>query len=168
MVDIFEGLDNGGNFDCEPSPAPTPMHGQLSDRDAAVRFMTAGKATVTLKSKKTGTRFTFKLTAAEDGDVFFVGLLNGPDNESNYSYVGRIARGVFWQGRKVPRPGDIGRDAPSSRAFDWAWRALMKGSLPESLEIWHEGQCGRCNRKLTVPESIASGFGPECINKIFG
>jgi len=30
------------------------------------------------------------------------------------------------------------------------------------LEIWHEGRCGRCNRKLTVPASIALGIGPEC------
>jgi hypothetical protein len=28
--------------------------------------------------------------------------------------------------------------------------------------VWHEGRCGRCGRKLTVPESIESGFGPEC------
>jgi hypothetical protein len=166
MSDIFAGLDNGGNFECESSPAPKAMHGQLTDRDTAVRFMTAGKATVTLVSEKTGTRFTYKISAAESGDTFFVGLLNGPDNEANYAYLGRIARGIFWQGRKVPRAGDIGRDAPSSKAFDWTWRALMRGNLPSQLQIWHEGQCGRCGRKLTVPESIASGFGPECLGKL--
>jgi hypothetical protein len=38
--------------------------------------------------------------------------------------------------------------------------------LPESLEIWHEGSCLRCGRKLTVPESIESGYGPECIKSV--
>ena len=31
---------------------------------------------------------------------------------------------------------------------------------------WHEGRCGRCGRKLTVPESIEAGYGPECINLV--
>jgi hypothetical protein len=35
-----------------------------------------------------------------------------------------------------------------------------------NLEIWHEGRCGRCGRKLTVPESIHNGYGPECIHLI--
>lgn len=30
------------------------------------------------------------------------------------------------------------------------------------IEVWHEGRCGRCARRLTVPESILIGIGPEC------
>jgi hypothetical protein len=33
-------------------------------------------------------------------------------------------------------------------------------------EVYHEGRCGRCNRKLTVPESIETGLGPECASKL--
>ncbi|MGQ4872128.1 MAG: DUF6011 domain-containing protein, partial [Candidatus Thorarchaeota archaeon] len=33
-------------------------------------------------------------------------------------------------------------------------------ALPEKVRIWHEGKCGRCGRRLTVPESIESGYGP--------
>ena len=139
---------------------------KFTDAAAALAFMTGGNATVTLVSTKTGTRFTYRLRANDEGDVFFVSLLGGPDNESDYRYMGRIARGVFWQGRKVPKPGDVGPDAPSSLAFKWAWERLAKGVLLDSLEIWHEGRCGRCSRKLTVPSSIASGFGPECAGKV--
>ena len=142
------------------------MHGRLDTAGAAAKFMLGGNATVTLRSQKSGTRFTFKIRANDDATAFFVGLLNGPDNESNYAYVGRIAGERFWQGRKVSKPGDVGCDAPSSKAFAWAWRAIAQGVMPDQLEIWHEGQCGRCGRKLTVPKSIASGFGPECITKI--
>ena len=152
---------------CESTPAPESFNGQFTSAQAALAFMVAGNATVTLVSKKTGTRFTFKIRAADSGEVRFVSLLRGADNESDYSYLGRVdATGKLWIGRKVPKPGDISRGAPSALAFDYAWQHLAKGSIPPLLEIWHEGRCGRCNRKLTVPASIESGFGPECITKL--
>jgi hypothetical protein len=125
--------------------------------------MLGGNATVTLVSLKTGTRFTFKIRANDTGDVHFVSLLRGPDNERDFSYLGRIANMGLFPGRRNAKPGDVGVDAPSSKAFQFAWAQLLHDRLHDQLEIWHEGRCGRCNRKLTVPSSIASGFGPECV-----
>jgi hypothetical protein len=145
------------------------MHpARLTTASDARQFILAGNATVTLVSVKTGTRFTYSIRVSEDGQVHFVALLNGPDNESDFKYLGLIRRDIFWPGRKHPKPGDVGRDAPSMQAFDWAWRRLVKNQTlpPDLVEIWHEGRCGRCNRKLTVPSSIASGFGPECVGKL--
>jgi len=142
------------------------MRGRLQSAADALRFAYAGKSTLTLVSVKTGARFTYRISAAPDGQAHFVGVLTGADNDRDYSYLGRIARGVFWLGRKVPRAGDISTDAPSAKAFDWFWRQLAKGNLPDTLEVWHEGRCGRCGRKLTVPASIESGFGHECINHV--
>jgi len=122
-------------------------------------FMAAGKATVTLQSRRTDTRFTYKITASQDGNIHFVKVLTGADNESSYSYFGYIRRGVFFHGGTKAKAG---YDAPSVRAFDWTWKMLARDELPALLEIWHEGRCGRCNRKLTVPSSIALGIGPEC------
>lgn len=143
------------------------MRGQFSTAHDARAFMLAGKAIVTLVSKKTGTRFTYRV--AQGNNVLFVGLLNGPDNTEDYKYLGRITQeGTFWCGRKTPRVGDIHPGAPSAQAFSWAWAKLAAGVLPETLEIWHEGKCGRCGRRLTVPESIAQGFGfgPECVRHV--
>ena len=158
-------------FETESAPTTPPsagrdMRGQLITASDAMAYCLAGKSTVTLVSQKTGARFTYRISATPDKLAYFVGLLSGPDNTTDYQYLGRISRGVFWPGRRVPRPGDIGRDAPSARAFDWSWRALVRGTLPAGLEIWHEGRCGRCGRKLTVPTSIAQGFGPECVGKL--
>jgi Family of unknown function (DUF6011) len=132
---------------------------------AAKQFMLGGNATVTLVSLMTGTRFTYKVRESDDGGVWFVSLLTGPDNEADYRYLGRIAgeSQIFWQGRKNPKPGDVSAQASSSKAFAYTWNLLKHERLHGSLEIWHEGRCGRCNRKLTVPSSIASGFGPECV-----
>ena len=79
---------------------------------AAEAFLLGGNATVTLVSTKTGTRFTYKIRAADDGKAFFVSLLSGPDNEGDYKYLGRIAGDRFWQGRKNPKPGDIDHARP--------------------------------------------------------
>ena len=146
--------------------ASVDMRGRLTNAADAIAFMTAGKAIITLVSTKTGARFTYRISASDDGTAYFVGLLNGPDNTADYKYLGRISRGVFWLGRKVPKAGDISRDAPSAKAFDWSWRVLARGVLPAELEIWHEGRCGRCARVLTVPASIARGFGPECAGRV--
>lgn len=139
---------------------------RLTTAAAAKAFILGGNATLTLVSTKTGTRFTYKVRANDEGDMFFVSLLNGPDNTSDFRYLGRIAGETFWMGRKTPRAGDVGKDAPSMKAFAWTWAHLVGEVLPnEQLEIWHEGRCARCNRLLTVPASIASGFGPECAGK---
>ena len=47
-----------------------------------------------------------------------------------------------------------------------AWfyeKVIVDGKKPSDigLEVWHEGRCGKCGRKLIVPESIARGIGPE-------
>jgi hypothetical protein len=164
--DFFPNLDSDLDAGFKAVETTADLRGQLTTALDVQRFALAGKSTLTLVSKKTGTRFTYRISATPDRSAHFVALLSGPDNESDYQYLGRIARGVFWPGRKVPKPGDISKDAPSAKAFDWAWRAVVRNSLPEQLEVWHEGRCGRCGRKLTVPASIASGFGPECIEKI--
>ena len=169
MTDFFAHIIEGdldAPSDNSPVRSHADMRGQFVNAVDALAFMTAGKATVTLVSKKTGNRFTYRLTASEDGQCHFVSLLSGPDNTADYQYIGRISRNVYWHGRKVPRPGDISRDAPSAKAFDWAWKAIVRGTLPDQLEIWHEGRCGCCARKLTVPASIARGFGPECANRV--
>lgn len=138
----------------------------------ARNFMNAGNSTVTLASKTTGDRITYKIqaphkpgnegtNAARDtaSQMRFVKVLTGSDNENSYSYLGYIRRGVFFHGGAKTR---IGRDAKSSYVFEKSWKALQQDVMPGNLEVWHEGRCARCARKLTVPSSIASGFGPEC------
>jgi hypothetical protein len=89
------------------------LRGQFSDAASARKFMTAGKAFITLVSKKTGERFTYRLVASEPTPDFpdpatFVGALTGPDNNSDYSYLGRIDhKNRFWAGRKTPKFGDV-------------------------------------------------------------
>lgn len=149
----------------------------LTRVDDIQKFILAGNATITLVSKKTSQRFTYKIKRAVDDngaprDFWFVSVLRGPDNEEDYSYLGYINNKLhYWYGLK----SKIHADSGSSKGFEWFYTLLKdadnnnmdyRDALFAGLEVWHEGKCGRCGRKLTVPTSILSGFGPECINYV--
>jgi hypothetical protein len=144
----------------------------FTDANTALDFIIAGKSRFTLTSKVSGNSFTFKIDAPKDRatgetdhSILFVKVLNGPNNawDGDWLFLGFMRRdsGFELAGGKKGHP-----DAPSFRALDWTLRQLAAGNIPEALEIRHEGKCGRCGRALTRPESIDSGFGPECIKAI--
>jgi hypothetical protein len=137
---------------------------QLTSAPDALRFALAGNARLTLVSKKTGQRFTYRIRQPVEktglkAPPHFVQLLSGPDNTTDYQFFGTIFdRTTFKHSHKAR----IGATAPSAQAWQWFWPRLVRGSIPTTLEVWHEGRCGRCGRALTVPESIERGIGPEC------
>ena len=132
--------------------------GQLLNSEA-LNFILAGNATVTFLNPKTDNRFTYKITKPKDSDVFFVSVLTNPDT---YTFMGSILSLNF----KYSKKSTISESAQSFQVFKWVFDKLRANDLPDFLEIYHEGRCGRCGRNLTVPESIISGFGPECVKKI--
>jgi hypothetical protein len=133
----------------------------------AMGFILGGKARVTLQSEKTGVRYTYRINVCEGKPLYFVSVLTGNDNENSYSYIGIVrfdAAGspVF----ALTAKSKMGAEALPVKGFQYALNALKAAALPVNLSIWHEGKCGKCGRTLTVPASIASGFGPECIKKV--
>ena len=139
-------------------------------------YALAGNATFTIVSRKSGVRFTYKITRAGMGKPavagtpedprYFVKVLTGADNESDYQYLGCIFSDKPGQPYYRGTKSTIGLGAPSNLAFDWFWSHRNDATLGDKIEVHHEGRCGRCGRKLTVPESITSGYGPECIGKL--
>lgn len=100
------------------------------------------------------------------GNVYFVGVLTGVDNQSNYSYIGMIDAETDTPIFRLTKKSKLSNDAQSVVAFRWFFAHAMTGELPETCEFYHAGKCCRCGRKLTVPESITDGVGPECKGKI--
>lgn len=145
--------------------------GARLEGERIAQFALAGNATLTLRSAVTGTRFTFKVRLAPNQDentptsrrTWFVKLLCGSDNNRDYRYIGFIRDGRFVHGAGRSWTSS---EAPSVIAFGWFARTVLFGQKAfEKLEVWHEGCCGRCGRRLTVPESIETGMGPECAAK---
>lgn len=137
---------------------------QLTRIEDVRTFLLAGNARFTLVSKRTATRFSYRIRASEDKRVFFVGVLTGTNNEAHYAYLGTIrpAHLEYTWGHK----SKIAASAPSSNGFAWFWDHVRAGRLPATVEVWHEGRCGRCGRTLTVPQSIERGIGPDCAQQM--
>jgi hypothetical protein len=135
---------------------------RMNHCDDILRFILAGNAYFTLRSAKTGTRYTFRVSKKKDGDVHFVSTMYGSDNTADYAYLGVIKNGQF----TLTAKSRFTNDSPQAKAFGWAFDHIMGADrIPDVLEFWHEGRCGRCARLLTVPESIANGIGPECAKR---
>lgn len=138
---------------------------EISNHTAALAFLLAGKATFTVENTATGGRFTFRVRRVEEegrDPVHFVDLLAGPNNTADFVRLGMI----FDEKRfVVPRSWTIGKDAPSAQAFTWVFGRLIRDRHLHTVRFLHEGRCGRCNRVLTVPESIETGLGPVCAGK---
>ncbi len=134
-------------------------------------FILAGKAIFTVGNDK-GDHYTFKVTKKEpkpgsyyNTPSFFVNLLTGPDNQSDYTYMGILKPDLF---TCMPtKASQFTLASQPMRVFNWALRLVATDSpAPKGYFMEHEGRCGRCARVLTVPESISSGFGPECSGRI--
>lgn len=143
----------------------------ITDPTDAAAYMRSGNAKVTIRSLKTGTRYTYKITAPYkngkrqfDEAVRFVKLLTGSDE---WAYIGAWYDGSPWLAA-----GAKGNAAhPAFKALNWVIGKTVQcannsAPLPEEVEVWHEGTCGRCGRSLTDPASIERGIGPECATKV--
>lgn len=140
---------------------------ELMERDGQRDFVLAGRAVFTIENTESGNRFTYKVKKKEgpQGILHFVTVLTGPDNSSDYTYIGTIFGGKEF---RITKGSAVTENAPSFKAFKWLWGMLNNGKegLPEKVKFYHEGRCCRCGRVLTVPESIERGLGPECASKI--
>ena len=148
--------------------------GQLSSISDVRRFLLSGHAVFTLVSKKTGARKTFQVRTPdfknEEGrPFFFVDLVTGPDNGSDWTYLACI-----WPDRAGSislKPNKKGFGAVAVDALNWLVKLVnleneeAEELLFERSEIWHEGKCCKCGRALTDPASISSGIGPTCAER---
>lgn len=131
---------------------------KLNNSDA-LKFMFAGNSIATFVNTKTDNRFTFKVKQKKYTNLFFVSVLTGADT---YTYIGTVVSGEFRHGKK----SKITKESQSVRVFQYVLTNLINSSLPNFVEVWHDGRCGKCGKTLTVPSSIANGLGPECIKTL--
>lgn len=159
-----------------PVPLPTP--------DVALPLLLAGDCRFTLVSRRTQVRHTFRVSEAPvkpqyaaRGPAWFVKALVGPDNGSDYAYIGMLrapAAGV------VPTFSltDASRATPDDarvKGLQWLLAAMRQYDTNpaavaawEACEVWHSDTCARCGLALTDPDSIAARLGPECHQRVHG
>jgi hypothetical protein len=146
-------------------------------QDRALEFIRAGKAIMTIESKRTQKHFTFKFTTPKldpekDGlkkwnDIpVWVRLLTGPNNDdrNNYTFVGTIFGKKYFHGKRT----SVSEEATGIKALKYWFRAVVEKNEKalELIQLYHEGRCMKCGRKLTTPDSIERGIGPICDDAI--
>lgn len=120
-------------------------------------FVFGGNSIFTLESGVTGNHFTYRVRKAKDRKgLYFVSVLKGRDNTENYVYVGILTKA----GVRLTKASKHTKDSLCVKALDFFMQHLK--NVPEELHVYHEGRCCCCGRRLTTPESIKSGIGPEC------
>lgn len=152
----------------KPEPS-SDMRGQLKSARDVLTYMLAGNATFTIRSKVTDTRYTYKVRGADNKNgLWYVSLLHGPDNGNDFAYMGVLDEKPLGKAPAFRHTSKsrFTSSAPSSIAFAWLYDKVCKDLLPSSVAVYHEGRCGRCGRKLTVPESVERGIGPECAERM--
>lgn len=144
------------------------MQNHFQNPQSVIDFMLAGNATVTLHSRKSDKHYTYKVrkdSRKGPGSPWFVNILTGPNNESDFHYMGIIPDGekkeIVWTNKSW-----VKSNSPSFMGFRYVFERLMKGIMPQDVAIYHDGRCGRCGRTLTTPESVLRGIGPECAKHI--
>jgi len=134
-------------------------------------YVLGGNCTFTVMSHRTGHHITYKIKSAKkdrnlqwstnnmDLTRFFVSVLTGPDNTEDYEYICSIdAR------PNTPIVSARGVESKHVKNFRWLFKRLLSRN-PYDFGFLPSTQCGRCGRKLTTPESVSNGFGPECAGK---
>lgn len=125
-----------------------------------IPFLGTHNAVVTLVSPKTGDHRTFRVTTAKRGPLEgrrILELLVGQNNESDYKGFGFIQEdGTVRLWRKYE--GTIFAQYADliDRPTYWANRGV---------QYMAEGRCRCCNRRLSNPESLRTGIGPECAKR---
>jgi len=122
--------------------------------------------TITIKNTKTNAHRTFRVKVVAKGSLTgstIVELMTGPDNE--LSYTGFAFIQPTQDGERLKIWHSKANFAKYQQILEHAL-GLKKHAF-ESLEVHASKNCRHCNRKLTTPESIAKGVGPEC-EKIHG
>jgi hypothetical protein len=133
------------------------------------QFITAGRSIFTVKSGRTGEHVTYRVAHKAGTDKFppawFIFVLTGPDNTSDYTFLGLLDPET---GRvRLSRSSKFTEDSRPVKVVRWALEQVWKNrTLPAGYEIHHEGRCGKCGRLLTTPTSCKLGIGPECMKSL--
>jgi hypothetical protein len=163
----------------------------LTGQETIARFVQGGRATITVVNTKTDKRYTFSVSCKREKQPergvagkrispYFVKLMTGSDNEVDYTYIGNMEPGHSFNSSNKRVAGRVASKVASGKvAWDWFWSVLngrnnSTGSVRTStladypVEVWHEGACSCCGKKLSVPLSIALGVGPDCAGTYYG
>ena len=119
----------------------------------AIQFIFAGNATFTISSNRTNQELTYQVIWRKAFHSYLVKSFNTRTGGVwNIGYYNK--KYISW------------RSTSDSNVFAWFIEHLIKGTMPDYIEVRHLGRCGRCGKALKDEESLANGFGADCLKLI--
>lgn len=128
-------------------------------------FIFAGRSIFTLENQTTGNYITFKVKQMKKegkpiAHMYVIECKALGDRSYGFELLGFLnMQAKEFRRRKNP-------DFVGTKTWIWLLQNLESLERFETLSIYHEGKCCKCGMPLTVPESIESGIGPECLRKM--
>ena len=96
--------------------------------------------------------------------IFYVSVSLLGDRQTGYVFAGTIFQKdmVCKLHRNVPSESQLGQ------VMKFIMNALENPQIlrDKKVSLLHEGRCCRCALPLTHPESINTGFGPDCLQYV--
>lgn len=142
---------------------PESSH-KFTSCDAIYRYCMGEQGVVTLQNPTNLKHHTylFKKPAelnAFPEDVRFVYAVH---NGNKLFYVGMIEQDKF----RITRASRFGNHTEIVRGAYFIMRMMRDPKTLEQMDLYHQGVCCMCGRKLTSPKSIEFGIGPKCRKRI--
>jgi len=120
-----------------------------------------------------GEHRTFEIkTKAEDASFApgkrVLSLLTGPNNEADYKGFAFVSDDgiVVWKKDRGTEAQPTVWDKYAKMVWSLCTQGEASGYYKLGCRILVERRCVKCNRKLTHPESIELGIGPECGGRV--
>lgn len=140
---------------------------------AAPEPLRVKNGTYTIRNRGTGDHRTFRVRTQKPDAKFAPGmrvlaLLTGPNNESDFTGIAFVEsdRVRVWRKKEGTQFEVLARMfwavAVNEDMKILCPQGIAIGKWQDRYELMCEARCVRCNRKLTEPESIETGIGPEC------
>jgi len=117
-------------------------------------------APITIRSKRTGKDYTFKISRSEYKDIWYSHIKIERGGHLRFSHLGFYSRdemAIIKDGSHVT--------TNAAQGIAWVLNRVMYDQwekLEEQVEIMHCGYCMACGKKLTDADSIERGVGPVC------
>lgn len=162
---------------------PNLTTGHKLNNNDALAFMLGGSAWFTLKSLNTGKDFSYGIVDSynyeghglnrkkvANPDLKFVYLFIGANQAvqgKDYAYMGWIRKmnNGQWVYNFGQAKSKLDPNHPGEKAFSFVFHSFLNGTKLPTLEIWHQGICACCGKRLKLSESIELGWGPVCMKK---
>lgn len=139
---------------------------QFTDSQLLNQYILGGRAVLTLESPN-GKKHTYMYCIPRNADNFpedvrFVYALHGQKE----FYLGMIELDTF----RLTKHSRFLPDTEIVRGAQYieGLRHSQKFLSDSPMNIYHEGICARCGRKLSDPKSIKIGFGRRCRKAVRG